>query len=104
MEDASWQPFLFVDVEEIEPEWLKCFLKEATNFEEGCENCEWYRDNDDTYSCCTEHEGPMGYVSNPEDWGVCTGCGRIDDCQCDDYSECSCDDSICSGSYAYRRW
>ena len=103
METDTWPPFLFVNVEEFDPEWLDRFLKEATNFVEGCKGCEWYRDNDDTYSCCTEHEGPSGYVSDPEDWGVCTSCGRVDDCQCDSFSECSCSDSDCSGFYKYHR-
>jgi hypothetical protein len=82
--------------EEFDPEWVRrFFFSKITNFVEGCEGCEWYRDNSDTLSCCTDHEGPPGWVEDPEDWGYCRTCGRDleEDCAC--YETCSCGNSRC---------
>ncbi len=79
--ESEWPDILF---DAVDPVWVEVFVGDITNFVEDCENCR--EAIDDGYSCCTEHEGPLHYESDPESWGVCLRCGRISDCFCDIYS------------------
>jgi len=75
----------------------------GNTFKAECERCQHAVD-DGEYSTCTEHADECtAYVENPEDWGVCTSCGRIDDCYCDIFSECSCGGGLrCNDMCGYR--
>ena len=75
----------------------------GNTFKAECERCQHAVD-DGEYSTCTEHADQCtAYVENPEDWGVCTSCGRIDDCYCDIFSECSCGGGLrCNDMCGYR--